>query len=219
MLKVRANNKLRRGEIFRILRERIVYLEYPPGMIIVDKDLCAEFGVSKTPLREAILMLEQMGLVTVMPRYGTYVATIDLDAIRSGFEIKIKLDGLAGYMAAARITSARLDDLSKVLEETRLLSEKKNPEHSSIVSIDARFHQIIYDATQNQILSDFLENLRCRCARLWDSSLQEVISFEDTLKQKESIFQALQNRDAEKAARLCEDHVQYFIDKIKMRFI
>jgi DNA-binding GntR family transcriptional regulator len=61
-------------DIFATLRDRIVYLEYPPGMPLIEKNLCDEFKVSRTPLREAIRKLEEINLATVMPRYGSHVS-------------------------------------------------------------------------------------------------------------------------------------------------
>jgi len=95
--------KNRRTDIFATLRDRVVYLEYPPGMPLIEKDLCDEFRVSRTPLREAIRKLEEMNLATVLPRYGTHVAAIDINEIRCAFEVKIRLEGLA----AAPLTLTR----------------------------------------------------------------------------------------------------------------
>ena len=76
----------------------------PPESFCPEKELCDEFKVSRTPLREAIQKLKEMKLVTVIPRFGTYVSSVDINEIRSAFEVKIKLEGLAGEAAARRIT-------------------------------------------------------------------------------------------------------------------
>ena len=75
-------------KIFESLRDRIVHMEYPPGTALSEKDLCEEFGVSRTPLREAIRRLEDMKLVNALPRYGTYVTPLDIHEIRCAFEVK-----------------------------------------------------------------------------------------------------------------------------------
>ena len=85
--------------------------------------------------------------------------------------------------------------------------------------MDAGFHDIVREAADNDILKDFLENLHSRCARLWGSTLNETISKTEVLDQLKEIYRALKNGEAEKAAGLLEDHVQYFIDKIKMQLL
>jgi DNA-binding GntR family transcriptional regulator len=206
-----------RDRIFETLRDRIVYMDYPPEAGLSEKDLCQEFGVSRTPLREAIRKLEELKLVTVIPRFGTYVAAIDINEIRCAFEVKIKLEALAGALAARRITADKLDELKAIIGEADGLLQGGG--HRALIEIDARFHQIIHRAAQNRILQEFLENLHSRCARLWGSSLSEMIPVGDIVGQLQAIHDALRRRDGERAARLVEAHVQYFIDRIKMQLL
>src|SRR4030042_6742622 len=143
--------------IFNVLRDRIVYMEYPPGKLLPEKELCEEFKVSRSPLREAIQKLKAMKLVSVIPRYGTYVSLVDINEIRSAFEVKIKLEGLAGQVAARRITPDKLEELKSLIEKADALLKENG--HRHLIEIDAQFHEIMYKATQNQILTEMLENL------------------------------------------------------------
>jgi DNA-binding GntR family transcriptional regulator len=158
-----------------------------------------------------------MKLVTVIPRFGTHVSPIDIDEIRCAFEVKIKLEGLAAELAARRITSDKLEEMSRLIGDAdRILQEGG---HRSLIGLDARFHEIIYLATQNTILQEFLENVHSRCARLWGSSLSEIIPNKEVIDQLRGIHSALQERDAGRARQLMEAHVQYFIDRIKMQLL
>ena len=203
------------AEIFNTLRDRIVYLEYPPGMLLIEKDLCTEFKVSRSPVREAIRKLEETNLATAIPRYGTYVSAIDINEIRCAFEVKIKLEGLASSTAARRITPDKLDELEGVIQEVQELAGGTEIEQRTLIGLDAKFHEIVYMACQNDILREFLENLHGRCARLWNSSLGTVASLPDIIGQLQSIYRAMKDRKAEVAGRLSEEHVQYFINKLK----
>jgi DNA-binding GntR family transcriptional regulator len=205
-------------KIFETLRDKIVFLEYPPGMNLSEKDLCKSFKVSRTPFREAIRRLEDMKLVTVIPRYGTYVSPIDINEIRCAFEVKIKLEGLAGGVAAKRITPDKLEALNKLIEKADVILKKKGL-HRDLVELDNRFHEIIYQATQNPILQEILENIHCRCARLWNSTLSENVLIPDVISQLREISLSLGMRDSEKTARLLEEHVRYFIDVIKRQLL
>ena len=204
-------------KVFKILRDRIVHMEYPPGTGLAEKELCEEFKVSRTPLREAIRKLEDMRLVTAIPRYGTYVTPVDINEIRCAFEVKIKLERLAGEVAAKRITADKLEELNAIISKAHNLLNKGV--HHNLIETDARFHEIIWQATQNPILQEFLQNLHSRCARLWGSSLSEIIPISEIVGQLREVYGALKKRDAEKAAQLMENHVQYFIDKIKTQLL
>ena len=203
--------------IFQTIRARIVYMEYAPGKPLPEKDLCEEFKVSRTPVREAVKKLEEMKLVTVIPRFGTYVAPVDINEIRSAFEVKIKLEGLAGEVAAKRITHDKLNEMKSLIEEADILLKDGGPRH--LIEIDTRFHEIIYQAAQNPILQEILENLHSRCARLWGSSLSSVIPIPEIIRQLKDIYSALEKREPGTAGRLMEQHVRYFIDHIKSQLL
>ena len=204
-------------KIFRAIRDRIVYMEYPPGKLIPEKELCAEFKISRTPLREAIQKLKEMKLVTVIPRYGTYVSSVDINEIRSAFEVKIKLEGLAGEVAARRITADKLGELQSLIEKADALLKGDGQRH--LIEIDSQFHEIIYQAAQNPILREMLENLHSRCARLWNSALSNVIPIAMIISQLKEIYSSLEERDSAKARQLMENHVLYFIDRIKSQLL
>ncbi len=204
-------------KIFKTLRDRIVYLEYPPGKLIPEKELCEEFGVSRTPLREAIKKLQEMKLVNVIPRYGTYVSPVDINEVRSAFEVKIKLEGLAGEMAAKRITNDKLSEMKAIIQEADILLKEDG--HRQLIEIDARFHEIIYKATQNLLLQEILQNLHSRCARLWNSALSGLIPLSIIIHQLKEIYTSLEHRDPQKSSQLMEQHVRYFIDHIKSQLL
>ena len=209
--------KSRPENIFKSLRDRIVYLEYPPGKLLAEKELCAEFKVSRTPLREAIQKLKEMKLVNVIPRFGTYVSSVDINEIRSAFEVKIKLEGLAGEVAAKRITADKLAEMKALIERADALLREDGQRR--LIEIDAQFHEIIYQATQNQILQEMLENLHGRCARLWNSALGEIIPLATIISQLKEIYSSLERRDSVRTSQLMEEHVRYFIDQIKKQLL
>lgn len=202
--------------IFETIRDRIVFGIYPPGEGLPEKELCEEFGVSRTPLREAVLKLQDMKLVTVIPRFGTHVSTVDIHEIRCAFEVKTRLEGMAGELAAERIRPETLEELkAAIVEAGKILRENGLDRHNRLIAIEARFHRIVLNASQNPVLEEFLENLHYRCARLWSSALSEVVPNKDILEQLNGVYQALKRRDGAEARRQMEIHVQYFIEKLK----
>ncbi len=215
-----SKDKLLHSGIFETLRDRIVFGQYPPGRRLSEKALCQEFNVSRTPLREAIQKLVDLKLVTVIPRFGTNVTQIDIHEIRSAFEVKIKLEGLAGELAAMRIKSDQLAELDALIKEAAKSDQKgEDRRHNRLIETDSRFHHLIHQAAQNPILQEFLDNLHYRCARLWNSSLDDVVPNEEIVDQLRSVYHALKRKDPESTRKHMERHVQYFIDEIKKRLL
>ena len=220
MNSIGSRNNLLYVDIFETIRDRIVFGHYPPGMNLSEKDLCQEFNVSRTPLREAIQKLVDLKLVAVIPRFGTHVTPIDIQEIRSAFEVKIKLEGLAGELAAVRIAPDQLEALHGLIRQAARGDRKdENHRHNRLIEIDSRFHTIIHQAALNPILKEFLDNLHYRCARLWNSSLNDVVPNEEIMDQLRSVYNALERKDPESARKHMERHVQYFIDEIKKRLL
>ena len=202
--------------IFQELRDRIVYGQYPPGMSLPEKELCEEFNVSRTPLREALLKLQDMKLVSVIPRFGTTVTPVDINEIRCSFEVKIELEGLAGKLAAGRIKADKLAELDAVINEAALLlRDGGGQRHHRLIEIEGRFHEILRQATRNPVLQETLDNLHYRCARLWSSALSEVVPDEEIIDQMRRVYVALKEGNSNAARTHMEEHVEYFIERIK----
>jgi DNA-binding GntR family transcriptional regulator len=215
-----ATSNTLQQKIFKTLRDRIVYGVYEPGQILPEKEICQEFNASRTPLREAVLKLQDMRLVTVIPRYGTNVSPVDINDLKCAFELKVELEGLACELAAKRITPELLEKLCRSIEQgVRLSMELGEENRLRLLRIEAGFHDIIRSASGNHVLKEYLENLHFRCARLWSFNLSQSIPDIDIITQMQNIYQSLQDRDPETARHLMRGHVQYFIDKIKKQLL
>jgi DNA-binding GntR family transcriptional regulator len=202
-------------DIFTTLRDRIVSLEYEPGMPLNDTEIGKEFGVSRTPIREIIKKLEQMGLVTVLPRYSTRVSQIDINEIRWAFEVRLRLDGMAGAEAAQKIPEERLAEMKQIIDKLNQLDKNGPKNKRKISALHAEFHAILYEATGNPLLREILDNLHSRCARACNAFLGHQHHSLADLDQVQAMYDALAQKDAEKAARLCQAHVQSVIDRLK----
>jgi DNA-binding GntR family transcriptional regulator len=207
-------------KIFKTLRDRIVYGVYEPGQNLREKEICHEFKASRTPFREAVLKLQDMKLVTVIPRYGTNVSAVDINDVRCAFELKVELEGMAGELAAKRITPDLLEELRQSIEQSvQLSTELEEDNRFRLLKIEAGFHDIIRRASGNHVLKEYLENLHLRCARLWSFNISQTIPDAEIINQMQTIYQALRDGDPAAARRLMRDHVQFFIDKVKKQLL
>ncbi len=98
-------------DIYSILLNRIIELEYQPGELLNEKKLIEEFGVSRTPIRESLLKLSEKGFVNLVPRVGTYVTQVDIRDIKYAYEVKKHLEILACELAAERATEDQILEL------------------------------------------------------------------------------------------------------------
>ena len=147
-----------RDVVFNTLREAILKGELKPGERLMELQLAAKLGVSRTPIREAIRMLEQEGLAVTIPRKGAEVARMTEKDMEDVLQIRDALDELAASIACEQISEEELAELRHTMHEFE--ESTKTGDVKRIAEADVRFHDIIYHATRNVKLENMLNNLR-----------------------------------------------------------
>lgn len=195
-----------RDVVFHTLREAILRGDLKPGERLMELQLAAKLGVSRTPIREAIRMLEQEGLAVTIPRKGAEVAKMTLKDMEDVLEIREVLDELAVKLACDRISAEQLERLRIVKKDFELNTKSKDVK--KIAESDVLFHDIIYEATDNPKLVSMLSNLREQVYRYRVEYLKDAGSYPVLIKEHEAIFQCLEARDSVKAAQAMHEHVK-----------
>lgn len=177
-----------------------------PGERLMEIQLAEELGVSRTPVREAIRKLELEGYVVMMPRRGTYVASLSIRDINEVFEIRTSLDSLASGLAAERITPEELERLERLLV---LISEYiERGDMDKIVETDMQFHDLLYQASRNARLVGIIFNLRDQLTRFRTISMGHPGRLEETLEEHRRLVEAISQGDVELAQKAAEKHME-----------
>ena len=195
-----------RDVVFHTLREAILRGELKPGERLMELQLAAQLGVSRTPIREAIRMLEQEGLAVTMPRKGAEVAKMTLKGMEDVLEIRAALDELACQLAVDRITDELLVRLGEKKKDFEISLKTKDVK--VIADADISFHDVIYEATGNPKLIALLNNLREQIYRYRVEYLKKVENYPILIQEHEAIYQSLLNRNREEATLSIREHVE-----------
>lgn len=195
-----------RDVVFNTLREAILRGDLKPGERLMELQLASQLGVSRTPIREAIRMLEQEGLAVTMPRKGAEVAKMTLKGMEDVLEIRAALDELASQLACERMTEEQLVRL----EERKNAFERslKTGNVKAIAEADVNFHDVIYEATGNPKLVNMLNNLREQIYRYRVEYLKDADNYPTLIKEHEAIYQSLVSRNKEAARLSIGEHVE-----------
>ena len=194
-----------RDVVFNTLREAILKGELQPGERLMELQLASKLGVSRTPIREAIRMLEQEGLAVTVPRKGAEVARMTLKDMEDVLEIREALDELAAQIACERISSEQMNRLKDTKKEfERILA---SGEVKEIADVDVKFHDIIYEATDNAKLVYLLNNLREQLFRYRVEYLKNQENYPALIQEHEAIVSALEARDKTKVTEAMHEHV------------
>jgi DNA-binding GntR family transcriptional regulator len=185
-----------------------------PGERLVEERLAHHLGVSRTPIREALAMLEVEGLVKSTPKKGTTVRTFTREEIKDLYDLRVVLESYAARQAAQFITAKELDQMGKLYEEMEacLRSDwRSNEDHVDkvryLTSKNNQFHQVVMKASRNSrleaILTQIVELPLIFRAFFWYTKEQ----LSQSNHHHYEIIQALETQDAERAERVMAVHI------------
>ena len=181
-----------------MLRELIISGELGAGEPLRQRDLAARFGVSQTPVREALRRLESEGLVTNDPHRGATV-TGTADAVEENSQIRAVLEPLGARLAARSVTEAQLDRLRALNGEMSSLSEGDD----RYGALNREFHFAIYEAAASPVLLSMMR-------LLWQAmpvGPRVTRTHRESAAQHEQLIEALAARDEERAAEITASHI------------
>ena len=202
------------------LHARVLSGELPSGTRLRQEALAEEFGVSRTPVREALRKLQADGLVEVEPNRGAVVRGLSAREIRDAYEVRAALEALAAQLAAGRATREQLARLEHAQGKFRAALERTTTRRRGGREVGAReirlwgaandkFHQTIQEASGNDVLAGTLAHLH----RNFPRDLSRLVVSESTamleanVREHEAILEALARHDANAAYELMQQHV------------
>jgi DNA-binding GntR family transcriptional regulator len=193
-----------RERIAARLRQAIIAGDLPPGSRLMEPELARRLGVSRTPLREAIRQLEAEGLVTAVPRMGSFVSEVSPQDVEETYAIRAVLEGLAARQAAGNPDPGKAGKLRPILAELA----RKTSDYRVYHEAAGRFHEAIFALSRNQRLQSMYHSLTHQVARFRTLSLAVPRRPEVSLRQHRRIAEAiLRSREGE-AERLMREHIE-----------
>ena len=194
-----------RDVVFQTLRQAILREDLAPGERLMEIPLANKLGVSRTPLREAIRMLEQEGLVVMIPRRGAQVAGISEKSLRDVLEVRKSLEKLAVELACERMTEEDMKEMNRA--EEAFSAAVHEGDALRIAETDEQFHDVIYNSTGNTKLVQLLNNLREQMYRYRLEHIKDEKSRLSLLEEHQRMMAALRSRDVELAKKAAGEHI------------
>lgn len=177
-----------------------------PGDPIDEAEVAAQYGVSRTPIREALIQLQAQGLLTSLPRGGTVVAKMDLQQLLSLMELLAELEGITVKLACQRITGDELAALVKVHEES--VAAVESEDFSQWQDCNLRFHEIIYSAARNPYLRQEVLRIRTRTGYYRRHAFGALGKIRTSFDQHRQIVEAFKKGNAEAASAAMISHMR-----------
>ncbi|WP_299407026.1 GntR family transcriptional regulator [uncultured Roseobacter sp.] len=188
------------------LREFIMLGRLAPGMPVRERDLAEAFGISRTPLKEALRILEAEGLIVYGPTRRPRVADPSLDEINDWLRVQGALEALAGELACVEATDAQLTRIAEI--NTSIKEARDTDGQLEAFRMDMRFHEAIVAASGNEALAETHATYNARLWRVRFLSSQRVASRDATRNEHLEIVEALTARDATAARKALKNHLR-----------
>ena len=192
-------------EIYRILYGRIVSGDMAPGTRVDIEGIVTEFDVSRTPVREAVLQLEAVGLVERQPYRGSVVTGVDPGRLEEVAGLRSELEGLAAELGALRLTEDELSRMDTILTEIAASSTRPDYTLETFNKLNAEFHGILYSAADSPVLARLIQQLSIEADRMRVHFPAPQHTRHDD---HADILQACRNRDARAAGEAMRRHIQ-----------
>lgn len=175
-----------------------------PGDYLREQALAKEFGVSRTPVREALRKLETEGLVNAEPRMGMRVRALDYAEVMELYEVREVHERAVARLAATKATELELSVLNQL--QLDLESVKHDPNKMAVLNL--RFHTALLQMAKNRFLSRAVETMQLTLLLLGPSTLSDPKRATTAIKEHRALIKALEKRDPDKAETIMREHLQ-----------
>ena len=200
-------------EMAERLRRLIVEGDLEPGEKISEKELCDIYGVSRTPLREALKVLAREGLVVLTPHRGAHVSMLTVADLEQAFPVIGALEALAGELACERATDEEISEISHL--HLKMLTAWKNRDRKKYFRLNQRIHEALAAAARNPVLDQMRAMLTGRVARARYHANISTPRWDQAMKEHKAILAALKARDGERLGRVLKQHLRHKLETLR----
>ncbi|MBW1973909.1 MAG: GntR family transcriptional regulator [Deltaproteobacteria bacterium] len=201
---------------YNTIKNAIISQKLQPGIIYNEKKLADEMGISKTPVREALMDLASKGFVTFIPRKGIMINQLDKKDIINLYEVREALEVAAVKLITKKISD---EDIQKIKEihNKGLKAVQSKIDSISYLKLDREFHSIIAKLTGNNYLKEALENIRDLIDWMGMKALTRQARMKEVEAEHHRIVEMIEKRDVKKAMFMMELHIEITKKKVLER--
>jgi DNA-binding GntR family transcriptional regulator len=202
---MKISNQTLHEQVAVLIQEMIHSGELRRGQKINEILLSESMGVSRTPIREALRLLNSQGVVDLVPHKGAFVSQFSIKEIDDMFQVMAVLEGMCAELAAAKINDAGLKKLESLQKE--LERHYKAKDHKSYVQTNNKIHALIQDISGNDSINGVIKGLRQKILLFRYKQLYEPERFKKSIQEHRDLFKALQEKNPKKAKNVMKRHL------------
>lgn len=204
-----APNPIRNGsaqDVYQQLKVLILGFELYPGSRVTETELAERFGVSRTPVREALQRLQLEGYLTIRPKQGCFIREIDIEEIDAHYQVRVALELCAVELACTHMPERALKELARQWDPAYRASEGEGVE--DMVARDENFHIALAEGSSNLVLADYLQRVNHSIHIIRRLDFTQNMRIDLTYQEHHAICQHLIKRDAVAAQQAMTQHIR-----------
>ena len=194
---------------YNFMRGKVLEKKYRPGEPILESSVSDELGISRTPVREALKLLERENLVDIYSRRGAFITSVSLEKVREIYQLREIIEGEVACLVAPHIPDHKLVKIEKKLNAIKEGFDQGGDRNvEKAVKVGQELHDLIFDTLGNKTLIEILEKIRFDAERGCDFASHKADNVLIFLNHHLEIIKALKERDGEKAKLLLNKHIR-----------
>lgn len=211
-----TGKRLTSKKLYQILKEEIIKLHLEPGLNISEKGISEKFNISRTPVREAFLLLSQDGLLDIYPQKGTFVSLIDLDAVEEARFLRECVERAVVKLACKKFPQEKMFFLEMNFKVEKMCMDKND--YTGFFQADEEFHKAIFEGCNKKRTWDTICQVEADFQRIRVLSLSLKLKLDDVYSQHLIIMDAIKNKKPEIADKIMKEHLTMVnFDSIKLK--
>jgi GntR family transcriptional regulator, rspAB operon transcriptional repressor len=196
-----------RSRAYEKIKDRIIYFDLRPGDKIFESEFAKDLKISRTPVREALLMLENEGLVECHDRLGFIVKKLSIKDAREFLSIRRVIETYAIPLIMERISPDEIRSLAKNIEESRKCAREKDLQ--SIIRCETEFHKIIYKSTKSGPFFETISGVVDKLQWLRAIGLSAEGAVDDSIDEHQEMLKAIEKKDSKALEKMIQLHIEH----------
>ncbi len=207
--------KNREEMVYQVLKKEILDLELKPGQLIKENEICERFSVSRTPVRDALRMLQEQGFVITVPYRGIYVTLLSLSNIKQMIYMRVAVETMVMRDFTKIATPLIMEDIYYMLRKQKALIQTKDFKPEQFYRLDAQMHSIWFEATKKRKLWELLQAQQLHYTRFRMLDFETETDFTRIIGEHERLIGLLERKAVSEMEAALKEHLYFSMKRMR----
>lgn len=207
--------KSREEWVYESLKSDILDLRLKPGQLLKETEICEKFGVSRTPVRDAIRLLQEQGFVKNVPYQGVFVTLLSLNYIKQMIYMRVAVETSVLRDFAGAASEFALEDIRYLIRKQEALIKEPGFTPEQFYRLDAQMHAVWFEATKRTVLWDMLQKQDLYYTRFRMLDFTTETDFSRIIKEHKELLACIEQKDFKRIEEVLKDHLYYSMKRMR----